>query len=314
VAQPPSHRPGHSAERPLQGIVYAIAGTGSIAIVDGLAKWLVAGMSTFQLLAIRSVFVLLLLVPLIWRAGGLVALRTHRPHVHILRLALTMVSILSFFEALRHLPLATTSMLTFSYPLFMTLLSRVLLREHVDRHRWSAVLVGFLGVLLIARPGGEVADTWAAFLAIFSGMTYASSLIVVRWAAHTETDMSFVFYNNLGSLTFGVAVSPFVWTPPAALDVFLIAAMAVMLISAQMFMVKAFRHAAVAVVAPFTYGEIAITVVIGYVVWGDFPGPQVWAGAIVIVGSGVYMTLRETRFSRLSAKPAGVAVEAARGE
>jgi drug/metabolite transporter (DMT)-like permease len=286
---------GGLPDRPLKGIAFAVAWVGGIGMVDALAKWLVVENSTFQLLAIRSAFVLVLLIPLIRRAGGLSALVTHRPLPHLARLGLTTISIFSFFEALRHLPLATTTTLAFSSPLFMTILSHFLLGERVGPHRWFAVGVGFLGVVLIARPGGEVADTGAAMLAVLSGLTYASSLVVVRWTSRTETDMSFVFYNNLGSLTFGLAALPFVWKPPTALDVGLIGAMAVVLILAQIFMVRAFRYASVATVAPFQYGELVIAALIGLLVWGEFPGVQVWVGAAIIVAAGLYVTLREAR-------------------
>jgi drug/metabolite transporter (DMT)-like permease len=264
-------------------------------VVDAIAKWLVAEMSTFELLAIRSTFVVVLLVPMIRRGGGLAALATRRPLVHVLRFVLNLISILTFFEALRHLPLATTTVLAFSSPLFMTVLSRVLLREPVAAHRWGAVAAGFAGVVLIARPGGEIENTLAAMLGILAGLSYATSLVVIRWAARTETDVAFVFYNNLGALAAGLIALPFVWVPPRPAEVAMILAMAVALIVAQWFMVNAFRAAPVATVAPFQYGELVIAAVIGYVVWGDLPGPQVWAGAAIIVASGIYVTWREAR-------------------
>src|SRR5262249_40291086 len=209
---------------------------------------------------------------LIRRAGGIASLITRRPLAHLARFLLSLVSMFSFFEALRHLPLATATTLAFSSPMFMTLLSRLVLREHVAIHRWAAIAVGFVGVLIIARPGGEVPDTWAAFLAIIAGMTYAASMVIVRWA-RSETEMAFVFYVNLGSLVCGVLAVPFVWTRPATLDVGLTAMMAVMLILAQLFMVRAFRYAPIATVAPFQYGELVVAAIIGLVVWREFPGP-----------------------------------------
>lgn len=291
--------PSAAAERPLLGIAYALAWTGCISLVDALAKWLVAEIAIFQLLAIRGVFVMVLLVPVL-RRGGLSALRTRRPLAHLGRFIITMVSLFAFFTSLRHLPLATATLLAFTSPLFLTGLSHLLLRERVDAHRWVALVAGFLGVLLIARPGGEIADSWAAALATLSGLTYALSTLAVRWMAPTESDVSFVFYINAGSLVLGAASLPFVWQPLALLDLILIAAQAGLLVLGQFLMVRAFRNAPVATVAPFQYAEVVIAAVIGLVVWGEFPGLQVWAGAVVVVGSGLYITLHEARRRRRS--------------
>ena len=288
---------GIAGDRPLHGIAATVAAMATFAVVDGLAKWLVADASIFQVVAIRSAIVLALVCPIVLRAGGPAALATRRPYWHAARAALAMLSILLYFESLRHLPLATASVLGSSAPLFMTALSTPLLGERVGIHRWIAVIVGFIGVVVVAQPGGEVADTRAAAMAVASGLTYALSMIAMRWLTPTESDASFVVYNNLGTLLIGAAALPFVWSPPPAVDLALTAAMGGAMVLGQLLMVRAFRLAPVSVVAPFHYSDLVWAAAIGFVVWGDFPGPQVWTGAAIVVASGVYVVLREERTS-----------------
>ena len=137
------------SNRPLAGIAWMVGGMFMLSVMDTLSKHAVEHLSTPVLVAIRSAMVLLLVLPWVARAGGLAALRTRRPLAHVARGSLSVCSLLAFFESLRLLPLATVVAICFAAPLFMTLMSVVLLREHVGWQRWTALAAGFAGVSVI---------------------------------------------------------------------------------------------------------------------------------------------------------------------
>lgn len=184
------------SDQPVRGIAYAMLGIVFYSLLDGTAKWLVTVAPILQIVALRSVFVLLLVGSQVARSGGLASLRPVRPWGHLARIVLSFLAILSFFEALRHLPLATCIAVSFAAPLFMTAASVVLLGEHVGRHRWVAIVIGFLGVLVITRPDAGGLASWPVLLTIVSSLFFALSQITTRWLAVTETDLRILFHQN----------------------------------------------------------------------------------------------------------------------
>jgi drug/metabolite transporter (DMT)-like permease len=279
-------------DRPLVGIGWIVTAGCTLSVMDGLIKWSVGVFPVAQVVFIRSAFVLLLLGALLVHSGGLSAIRTKRPFGHLLRVALTVASILSFFESVRLLPLATVIAIGFGAPLFMTALSVPVLRERVGAHRWTAIAIGFVGVLVITRPGPDGLE-WPALLALLSSMLFAAHLVTARYLARTETDASLMFWQNLGVFVCSGLLAPFVWTPVAAVDLAVVATMGVLLLIGQYCTVRAFRVAPVGAVAPFQYTELIWAAVIGYVFWHEVPPSNVWFGAIIVVASGLYVIWRE---------------------
>ena len=297
-------------EHSLRGIAYMLLGVTAFSATDGLSKWMVMAAPILEIVAIRNALVLLMILPALGRAGGIRALATRRGWAHVLRAALSIGALLSFFAALRELPLATSIAISFASPLFMTVASVLLLGERVGRHRWLAVSMGFVGVLVIAWPGAGGMISWPAALMVLSSLFFALSMITVRWLARTESDVAMLFYQNAGMMLAGVAGLPFVWQTPGALDLGVIAGMAVTLVIGQVFMIRAFRLAPVAVVAPFEYLELLWASLIGYVVWNEEPAAHVWIGAAVVILSGLYITWREARIRRGTAAPQSAAASA----
>lgn len=290
-------------DRPLAGIAWILAAGLVLSVMDGLIKWSVSVFPVAQAVFLRSIFVLVLMLPMIMRAGGLAALRTRRPGGHVLRAALTIGAILTFFESLRHLPLATVIAICFGAPLLMTAMSVPILGEKVGAHRWAAIAVGFAGVLIITAPGEETL-AWPALLAIASSVFFAAGLVVLRWLARTETDTALLFWQNTGVLAAGAVLAPFAWTAPGLTDLSLVALMALLLLLGQVCTVRAFRTAPVAAVAPFEYVQLLWAALIGYAVWDELPAVNVWIGAAVVVASGLYVIWRERARAELTiAKP-----------
>lgn len=190
------------SDRPLRGITFMVLGIAAFSVMDGLSKWLVMVAPIFEIMVLRNSLTLLLVVPMVARAGGVRALGTRRGWAHATRAGLSVVALLTFFEALRHLPLATCIAIGFAAPLFMTAASVVLLRERVGIHRWAAIVVGFLGVLVIAWPESGVIS-WPAALMIVSSLCFALSMITVRWLARTEGDAAMLFIRTSASRSRG---------------------------------------------------------------------------------------------------------------
>jgi drug/metabolite transporter (DMT)-like permease len=240
------------ADRPLAGIAYMALGVFVLSVMDTVTKYAVGQMSTPAIIALRSAMVLAMLAPFVVRAGGLFALKTKRPWGHLLRGACGACAMYAFFESLRSLPLATAIAIGFAAPLFMTAFSVPILKEKIGVHRWSAVAIGFAGVLVIVGPGaagGEFCP--GAMFALAAAVFYALSMTCVRWLASTESDLSIMVSQNLamllaglGGLAFASAAVPgHMW--PAIL------AMAALVLLGQRLTYRAFRLAPVGAVAPF---------------------------------------------------------------
>lgn len=282
-----------STDSPIRGIAFMLAGVLNLSLLDALAKYIVAGNPIMQIIAIRSAFVLLLMVPLILRAGGLQAIKTRRPYGHAFRALAQVCSIVTFLEALRHLPLATAIAIGFAAPLMMTVLSVLFLHEKVGIHRWGAVVIGFLGVLVITRPAAGDTLTAASLLVLASSLFYSLSMVSLRAMAPTETNEALMFYQNGGTLVVGLLALPFVWAPMTVLDTGVTVGMAIMLMMGQFLIIQSYRYASIGAVAPFHYTELLWTTVLGLAIWGEWPGVNVWIGAAIVVASGLYILWRE---------------------
>jgi len=273
-------RPNH----PLQGIGLMLVGVFLLSVMDTLTKVAVAELSTPVLIAARTAVVMVLMAPMVVRAGGWQVLRMQRPLGHLLRGALSVCSMLAFFEALRHLPLATTIAICFAAPLLMTVMSVPLLRERVGRARWAAVLLGLCGVFVIVGP--EVA----------TGSFGIGAVLALAAAFFSESDLSMMVTQNA---CMGLAGLVGLWfvppTMPSPTMWGVIAASAAVLLASQRLTFRALRVAPVSAVAPFQYTELVWAVLFGWLFWREWPGPHVWWGASIVVAAGLFSIWHERR-------------------
>lgn len=310
ATQTPTPRSGTGrSDRPLLGIASMAFGVLLLSFMDAITKYAILHLPTGQMMAIRSSMVLLILAPFVVRAGGLAALRTKRPLGHLARGLLSVCAMYSFFESLRLLPLATAIAIGFAAPLFMTALSVPILREKVGIHRWSAVAIGFVGVVVIIGPGiadGEFGV--GAMLALSAAVFYAGTMTCVRWLASTETDLSMMVSQTVAMLCAGLVGAAIVSKPVPGHLWFVILAMAVLVMLGQLFTIRAFRLAPVGAVAPFHYTELVWAALMGWVFWDEWPSDNVWWGAAIVVAAGLYTIWRER--IRAAQKARGEAVAA----
>lgn len=290
---PTPHPPATASDRPLIGIAWMLWAGFIVSAMDGIAKWAVGIFPVAQVIFLRSVCVLILMVPLVMRAGGLRALKVRRPGLQLLRAFCSVTSLFCFFESLRLLPLATVIAISFGAPLFMTALSVPFLGEKVGVHRWAAVVVGLVGVIVIAAPSDAGLMSWGAALGIAASLFFATGLVVVRALAHVETDASLMFWQAIGFLVPTAFLAPLDWLEPTAIDIGLIALMAVLITLGQYAMIWAFRAAPVGAVAPFQYVELVWATLIGFTIWRELPAANVWVGSAIVIASGLYVLWRE---------------------
>lgn len=277
-----------------------IAAAAVWALHDASSKWLAATYPVFQILLTRSIFSLLPILLIAHRTGGLRTLRSRRVPALLGRATLGGGSFILFLMALPMMPLADIFAVTMSAPLVITALSSLILREPVGWRRWSAVLVGFAAVVAIIQPEGGIVPEAAALL-LGSVLLYAFAMLATRRLGRTESAATMSFYSGLVFLSVGAVTAPFVWQPIPLGDFALMAVTGLLAGLAQYCMTQAFRVASPAIVAPFEYTTMVWAVILGFVVWGDFPTWIVLGGSVVIVLSGLYVLRREAIQARPSA-------------
>lgn len=276
------------------GIAYVLTAVTAMTVMDAAAKWLGAGYPIVEVVFFRNFFAIPPIAILVWYGGGLSSLRTNRLPGHALRAGFGLGAMFCFFTGLRYMPLAEAISLAFAAPLFVTALSVPILKEQVGVRRWAAVIVGFLGVLIITRPGSDVLRI-EALLILAAALSYACFLLVTRHLARSESTSATLFYSNAISLLVGALLLPFGWETPANSDLVIFVAMGLVGGCGSYFMVLAYRNAPVAVLAPFDYTTLILGTLLGWLIWRELPDATVFLGAAVVVACGLFIIRRETR-------------------
>lgn len=274
------------------GIACMVAAGFMISLQDAVTKWLTGSYPVGEVIFIRSLFVYLPVAWFVWREGGVRCLKIHRPGAQALCCLFTVVATGLYVFSLSLLPLAEATAATFTSPIFVTILAFPLLGERVGRHRWSAVLIGFAGVLLMLRPTGTAVQ-WAILIPVCAAFSGALRDIVTRRLTVDESTIAILFYSNLAITVLALFTLPFEWRLPTAGDTALFAAAGFLLGFAYYLWIQAFRFSEVTVVMPFKYTMVVWAAALGYLVWGDLPDRFVVAGAALVVASGLYILRRE---------------------
>jgi S-adenosylmethionine uptake transporter len=229
-----------------------------------------------------------------------------RPWLHVARGVLIATATVFFFSALKYLPLADTIAIFFVEPLILTLLSAVFLKETIGWRRVTAVLVGFVGALIVIRPGYAVFGP-VALLPLCAALSFACYMILTRTLAQVQSAVSMQFYAGIfgvlvmtAALIFGNSISFEVLTPvwPTTQEWLLLSLLGAIATTGHMFVVNAMRLAPANVLAPFQYLEIISATILGFIFFNDFPDPTTWLGVAIIVGSGVFVYYRERLTAR----------------
>ncbi len=278
-------------ENPSRGILLLIGATLMFSTSDALAKFLGSQMPIIQVTWIRYVVFLVMAGAMVGSAAP-VRLRVSDPRAHILRGLGLVGSALFFFFALLHMPLADASAVGFASPLIITALSVPMLGEVVGIRRWSAVLVGLVGVLIIVRPGTG-AFHWAALSVLASSLCWAYAVVLTRRMAGADPASTTLLWTAVTGLVVLSLALPFDFVLPGWWHAFLAILLGVFASGGQWLMLLAYRHAGASVLAPFSYAQLIWAVSYGYLFFNTLPDQWTIVGGIIIVASGVYTVHRE---------------------
>ena len=273
------------------GISITVLGGLCFAIQDAGIKWLSADIAVLQVLFLRSLFGIVFLGASTPFTRESIALRVRRPWLLALRSGLNILSWVLFFTSLKYLPLATAVALFFSFPLFLAVISVPLLGETVGKRRVFAIIVGFAGVLLITNPANGLSMPALMMLGAALGWAIVASL--TRILGETENTSTLLFYTLLGFAVLLLLPQYWLWRSLDAGDYLLIVAVAFFGVIAQFSVTKAYAIASPSLIAPFEYTALIWSAALGYLVWADIPDAHAVAGAILIIGSGIYIIHRE---------------------
>lgn len=286
------------ADRPLLAIGFVLSAIVIFSIMDGIAKYLTGFYPALQVVWGRYFFNAVFLLPwlvLVWRNRPMA---TGQPKLQIVRGLFMLGSSGFFVTGLSFLPLAQATAIGFVAPLMVTALSIPLLGEKVGPRRWAAVLVGFIGMLIIIRPGTDQFHP-AAIFPVLSATSWALGLIITRRMRHAERPVTTLFYTCVVGLALISAAAPFVWVA-ARMDYWLLmAAMGLLSVTGQYLLIRGFNIASASVLAPFSYSSLIWTTMIGYIVFHSVPDGWTWVGAGIMISSGIYVWHRE----RVNARP-----------
>jgi len=267
-------------------------GVACLSVNDAIAKTLTQGYSPLQILFLRNIIALPFTMLIALRMGGAGALLSYRPMAHLLRGVLWIGATILFFTSIMHLGLAEATALIFVAPLFITAISAIFLGEHVGRRRWLAVLAGFVGVLIVIRPGTTTFQL-VSLLPVATAFVYALLMISARWVDARESVWTLLFYLTGSSALLSSFIVPFVWNPIRVEDLWLFASIAIFGTAGMTLMTQAFRLAPAAVVAPIDYTALLWATALGWLIWNEVPDTLTFLGAFVIISSGVFIILRE---------------------
>ena len=287
--------PRSRPSRPLAGIGLMLVAMAILPTIDVIAKKLgQAGLPILIVVWARALFGGLMTLPFALRAEGARAFRPAQPLPQLARAVLLFGATFLFFSALKYLPIADALAIFFVNPLVIVVLSALVLREQVGPRRWAAVAVGFLGTLIIIRPG-LVEVNPGTVLALGSGVALGSYLVLTRAMAGASDAMVLNFQTSaIGAALMALAL-PVLWVTPTAAQWGMLAALGAIATLGHVLITKAYEHGEASLLAPLAFTEIVMATVLGYAFFGDLPDRWTVLGVAILIGSAIYISVRERK-------------------
>ncbi len=277
------------------GIGLMLLGIWLFSFGDAIGKYLVATYQVGQLLLLRAAAAFVLLAPMIWRQRHEFRV-IERPGLQVIRVILSSIEVAAFFLAAHYLPLADVITYYLACPIFVTAGSAIFLREDVGWRRWTAIAIGFVGVLIALQPSSETIS-WPALIALAGSMSFAALMLITR-SLRSTPNIVLTTSQFLGTFTFGLILSPFGWITPTLPDAGLFVLAAVVSVSALLSVNLSLKLAPASVVVPYQYTMIIWAVIFGYIVFNEMPTVATLIGAMIIVAAGLYIFIREQQLGR----------------
>ena len=298
LASTTSKNPPASVATPaaLQGALWMSAAAGFFAIMISLVRLLTDHFDPLQVVFFRNAFGLLAILPWLLKQGPS-ALRTRRPLLHIIRAMLGITAMVLWFITLSLMPLAEATALSFTAPIFTSILAVFFLKEIMHRHRWLAIVMGFLGALLIIRPGVSVLNP-VALLAIVTALVWGSSTVLLKYMSRSESTSAMVIYMPLLLTPISLVPAFFVWVWPT-IELWGFAVLFGAAGTAGHYcLTRALSAADASSVMPFDYLRLPFVAIIAYLAFGEVAVLWVWLGGGLIAAGAIYNARHETRSTK----------------
>lgn len=295
---------------PVVGALLMTAASVCFAVMNVLIRLAAAELDPTQIAFFRNFFALLFMMPWLLRTG-VGSFRTASLKLQLLRGVVGLIAMLCWFSAVALLPLGQAVALNFTVPLFATIAAALILHEIVRARRWTATAIGFLGILVIARPGiGEITPAMA--LPIVAAAFMAISIVIVKWLSNRDPATGIVFYQNLVMTPLSLVPALFFWRWPSLLVLLYLVGIGASAVLAHMLLTRAYTKADASAIIPFDYTRLPFIAVGAYLVFGEEPDLWTWVGAAIIAGSSIYIARREAIVAR-ERKASRAAAESAKG-
>lgn len=278
------------------GIAFMLVGLLLFSLNDVLGKWLVSTYSVGQVTLIRSGAALVVLLPFVWKSGWRSIVHVERPGMQVLRVVLSATEGYAFYLAVSYMPLADTMTFWLAAPIYVAAASPFLLGEKVGWRRWTAICVGFCGVLIALEPSAATL-TLPALVSIYGSCAFAFITISGR-ALRGTPDVTLVFWHMVGGVLLGLATAPFGWVTPGAIDFSLLALLGIVALVAHVCVNRSLKLGDAATMVPFQYTLLLWAVVFGWLVFGDVPRPRILIGGAIIVCAGLFIFFRQQQLKK----------------
>jgi drug/metabolite transporter (DMT)-like permease len=278
------------------GILLMLLGMLMFSLNDVMGKWLVSTYSVGQVVFIRSIAALIVLAPFIWFNGAKKIVQVDRPWTQMARVILSTAEVFAFYFAVIYLPLADVMTYWLAAPIYVAAISPFILKEPVGWRRWSAIIVGFIGVVIALEPSSQ-ALTPQAIISIFGSVAFAFMLLLGRTLRGTP-DTTLVFWQIVGAGLAGLAWIWFEWTPVTMRDLLLLGLLGIVAMLAHVLVNRALKLADAATVAPLQYTLLFWAILFGWMVFGDVPRMSMLVGSGFIIASGLFIFFREQQLKR----------------
>ena len=280
----------------MRGIVLMCLSTIAFSIMHGLVRFVSEVLPPFQIAFFRNIFGLAFLLPLLMRSRFAI-LRTKQIGLHALRGVINMAAMLMFFTALAISPIAKVTALGFTAPIFMAILAVLVLGERFRIYRWSAIFLGFVGMLIILRPGLVAIDT-GALLVIGSAALWAVAMIIIKIQLRTDSSLTIVAYMGIFLGVFSIVPAVWVWQPFGLQTLGFMVLIGLFGSIAQMAISESLKETDSTALMPFDFLKLIWTAMIGVWFFSEIPDIYTWIGATVIFLSGLFIAIRERSIQR----------------
>lgn len=297
--EPLAAAPGR--DRPLLGIACKLGAALGFVLMFACVRWLGPEFPTGQAIFFRSVVALVPIVLAAHLTGGLAMLGTRRLGAHATRSAFGTVAMFCNFVAFQLLPLADATAIGFAQPMFVVILAVLMLGERVHIWRWSAVVIGFGGVMVMIGPNADMGgggSLTGALLALAGAAMAALAMIFLRRMSSYEHSITIAFYYSLTTMMAGLATWPLGWKMLSVEEILILILCGALAGGAQLFLSYSYRYAETSLLAPFDYTAMVWAILAGFVLFGELPAQQVWIGSAVVIMAGLMILWRERRLGR----------------